>query len=91
MCLQVVPHDDGVDFTLVKEKAAKWLDDINTAIANAYLDSGSAQKLSGKHFVSISFRSACTSTCSDAQNISSSAAVASTHVASSRFIELFID
>ena len=57
MCLQVVPHDDGVDFTLVKEKAAKWLDVINTAIANAYLDSGSAQKLSGKHFVSISFRS----------------------------------
>ncbi len=42
-----MPHDDGVDFTLVKEKAEKWLDMIETAIKTEYLDSGSAQKLSG--------------------------------------------
>ena len=46
--MQVTPHADGVDFTLVKEKAEKWMDMICKAIDTAYLDSGSAQKLSGR-------------------------------------------
>ena len=38
----------GVTFTLDKDKRSKWLQQIDCAISDEYLDGGSAQKLSGR-------------------------------------------
>ena len=45
---QVCCVSSGVRFTLNKEKAVKWLEQIKTAIAEQHLDAGASQKLSGR-------------------------------------------
>ena len=47
-CGQVCSGSSGVRFTLNKEKADKWLDQIQLAISEQHLDSGASQKLAGR-------------------------------------------
>ena len=46
--LQVQPTETGVRFSLSHQKAEKWLAQIKMAIEQRQLDSGAAQKLSGR-------------------------------------------
>ena len=48
ICSQVLPSEDGVRFVVNKEKADKWLHQINEAIGTSHLDAGAAQKLAGR-------------------------------------------